>query len=173
MCPPQEWREGVLVVVSMAAIFLLAVIIVGVKVKRDQRSQAKRNQQINLTIIDMNLDLPLFKCIAHCCLETDANGSAMSLSTTNFVVEVACDIWKLFVEVPWFISDKRFRDYHIQIVDILTRSHDVMNHTELVSWEGERVKDAAMTARAFTQTTRRLTFAYINITICADISKTF
>ena len=95
MCPPQEWREGVLVVMSMAAIFLLAVITVGVKVKRDQRSQAKRNQQINLTIIDMNLDLPLFKCIAHCCLETDANGSAMgamSLLTTNFVVEVACDI---------------------------------------------------------------------------------
>ena len=53
----QEWREGVLVVVSMAAIFLLAVIIVGVKVKRDQRSEAIRNQQINLTIIDMNLDL--------------------------------------------------------------------------------------------------------------------
>ena len=86
---PQEWREGVLVVVSMAAIFLLAVIIVGVKVKRDQRSEAIRNQQINLTIIDMNLDLPLFKCIAHCCLETDANGSAMSLLTTNFVVEVS------------------------------------------------------------------------------------
>ena len=90
----QEWREGVLVVVSMAAIFLLAVIIVGVKVKRDQRSEAIRNQQINLTIIDMNLDLPLFKCIAHCCLETDANGSAMSLLTTNFVVEVSV-MWHL------------------------------------------------------------------------------
>ena len=53
-----------------------------------------RNQQINLTIIDMNLDLPLFKCIAHCCLETDANGSAMSLLTTNFVVEVSV-MWHL------------------------------------------------------------------------------